>query len=80
VPVSPDAHSPGGTTDNLRAGGHGPVQPWGLINALVLMRVASGIIIALDHLLLAFVPGNRHGRAYALHTTNLRRHHAGLPR
>ncbi|MHB1446763.1 MAG: MFS transporter [Acidimicrobiales bacterium] len=38
--------------------------------ALFLMRVASGVIIALDTtLLLATVPDRLHGRVYALHTT-----------
>jgi Major Facilitator Superfamily len=40
------------------------------IPALLLMRVASGVIIALDTtLLLAVVPDHLHGRIYALHTT-----------
>jgi MFS family permease len=40
------------------------------IPALLLMRVASGVIIALDTtLLLATVPDRLHGRIYALHTT-----------
>jgi MFS family permease len=40
------------------------------IPALLLMRVASGVIIALDTtLLLATVPDRLHGRVYALHTT-----------
>jgi len=40
------------------------------IPALLAMRVASGVIIALDTtLLLATVPDKLHGRAYALHTT-----------
>jgi MFS family permease len=40
------------------------------IPALLLMRVASGVIIALDTtLLLATVPDRLHGRIYTLHTT-----------
>jgi MFS family permease len=40
------------------------------IPALLLMRMASGMIIALDTtLLLATVPDRLHGRIYALHTT-----------
>ena len=40
------------------------------IPALLLMRVASGVIIALDStLLLATVPDRLHGRVYALHAT-----------
>jgi MFS family permease len=47
--------------------GHNLVQA---VPALLLMRVASGVIIALDTtLLLATVPERLHGRIYAVHST-----------
>jgi hypothetical protein len=47
--------------------GHNLVQA---VPALLLMRLASGVIIALDTtLLLATVPERLHGRLYAVHTT-----------
>jgi len=47
--------------------GHNLLQA---VPALLLMRVASGVIIALDTtLLLATVPERLHGRLYAVHST-----------